>query len=42
MSILSLQIQRYEKEHGSNQSTYWVSACTHGLGGVPCSSTAAF
>ena len=41
MSILSLQIKCYEQEHGSNQSTYWVSACTRGLEGVLCSSTAA-
>ena len=38
MSIPYLQIKRYEQEHGSNQSTYWVRACTHGLEGVLCSS----
>lgn len=41
MSIPYLQIKRYEQEHGSNQSTYWVRACTHGLEGVLCSSTIA-
>ena len=41
ISILSLQIKRYEQEHGSNQSTYWVSACTCGLVGMLCGSTAA-